>query len=76
MRDATMLDWVAAWMRSPRRMWRIWVRGVCPDCGQKMGWGQWNDGALAGVPFCFNAQCTKSPNAALSGKPAASSGPQ
>jgi len=33
-------------------------RNICPDCKCKsIGWGQWNDGHLAGKPICFNPNC-------------------
>ena len=49
-----MATWIMSWIRSPRRMWKIYVRNRCPDCNGLLCWGQWNDGAWAGRPFCLN----------------------
>ena len=40
----------------PYRVALIWIIGVCPDCWHWLGWGQWNDGSLAGKPVCFHCE--------------------
>ena len=48
-------------MRIPN-LWRAFLIhcfGVCPDCWRSLAWGQWNDGWLAGRPFCFNRDCPR-----------------
>lgn len=54
-----MMRWTVAWFRSPRRMWLIWIVGICPDCRKPLAWGQWNDGDWAGWPFCFTKGCSR-----------------
>lgn len=40
------------------RWWYLHILNRCPNCKcWSIGWGQWNDGSLAGRPFCFNPNC-------------------
>lgn len=50
---AVVLGW-PGWLY---RVFLIWGLGLCPRCRELLAWGQWNDGAWAGRPFCLNRNC-------------------